>query len=441
LRFTPSVAAFTNTIASSTQQVNSIAATAPVHNLAAAEPELDGEVYRFMQAHHSFVESTNFNEREILDLYMRSMPFFARFRRRGPGPAINDLDAVLLYLYWAKHGQDYALIAKTFGFGQVAVTTAITRVRDPLLLALQDQFWTNRRRPVPISESHFPYIALAVDSTSIEVNRPVGRFEDAKAYWDGKNHIYALKKEVAVTAAPPHYALYSQTGTVGSVHDYTTFKSTYGSYLSYLTKTPSEVRAIPLDTAAPTWGIVADNGYAGDAADTPGLRKIALVRPSNPLTIQEQQNRVELANMRSCVERFFGRLKRLWGVVRNVYRYAHLSPRRQRRLPSPWGKARLGGGVKGQSPLHKKWTFFRTISHIFSVFVCRWDHSHFDADFDLCVLLTNLHINHMALDTADKEFLERADFTRTQRREEATAKRQNQYRSYQIRKRARLDRL
>lgn len=65
---------------------------------------------------------------------------------------------------------------------------------------------------------------MCVDTTSQEVYRPKGRFEEAKHYWDAKNHIYALKKQVAVMAHEPHYALFLSPGVVGSQHDYTTFK-------------------------------------------------------------------------------------------------------------------------------------------------------------------------------------------------------------------------
>ena len=33
------------------------------------------------------------------------------------------------------------------------------------------------------------------------------RFEEAKVYFDGENKIYGLKKEVAVLAQKPHFAL------------------------------------------------------------------------------------------------------------------------------------------------------------------------------------------------------------------------------------------
>ena len=79
-------------------------------------------------------------------------------------------------------------------------------------------------RPQPLNSTSYPHIALCVDTTSQEVYRPKGRFEEVKSYWDEKNHIYALKKQVAVLAHEPHYAMFVSPGVIGSQHDYTTFK-------------------------------------------------------------------------------------------------------------------------------------------------------------------------------------------------------------------------
>jgi hypothetical protein len=37
--------------------------------------------------------------------------------------------------------------------------------------------------------SNFAFIGLLGDSTSFEVNRPKGRFEEQKHYYDGKNKV------------------------------------------------------------------------------------------------------------------------------------------------------------------------------------------------------------------------------------------------------------
>jgi hypothetical protein len=83
-----------------------------------------------------------------------------------------------------------------------------------------------------IPTERYRHVALLGDSTSLEVYRP-GRFEEAKAYWDGKNGIYALKKEVCVMASPPHFAMFASKAFLGSTHDY---YLNYREYLPYLKK-------------------------------------------------------------------------------------------------------------------------------------------------------------------------------------------------------------
>ncbi len=146
-----------------------------------------------------------------------------------------------------------------------------------------------------------------------------GRFSEAKPYWDGKNKIYALKKEVAVSACQPHYALFSSPAFRGGEHDFTGLQRHYSGYVEYLKKNPDE-QAVTAADGSNLWILLADAGYLGDASKTPGIRKVALQKPSNLRTSEQIQSQHDLSVVRSSVERFFGRLQRLWGVVRNTYR-------------------------------------------------------------------------------------------------------------------------
>jgi len=51
-----------------------------------------------------------------------------------------------------------------------------------------------------LSNKSYPYIGLLVDSTSTEICWP-GPFEEVKPYYDEKNEIHGLKKEVVVLGA------------------------------------------------------------------------------------------------------------------------------------------------------------------------------------------------------------------------------------------------
>jgi len=62
--------------------------------------------------------------------------------------------------------------------------------------------------PLPLANTSYPYIALLNDSMTVETCQPGGPFEEVKSYFDVKNGIYGIKKEVTVSAHPPHYALF-----------------------------------------------------------------------------------------------------------------------------------------------------------------------------------------------------------------------------------------
>ncbi|KAL6054116.1 Conserved oligomeric Golgi complex subunit 3 [Balamuthia mandrillaris] len=180
------------------------------------------------------------------------------------------------------------------------VEAAINRIRPILLEVLEDRWWQgNRRRPIPLMDedetlSQYAHIALLVDSTSVEVFRPNNSlFEEGKHYFDGKNRIYALKKEVAVMASPPHFALFSFPGAPGARHDYSILKEHYSAYIPYLTKSAQETAMIHrVDGNETSWSALFDKGYVGPAQDTPGFRRITIKKQSQVRTAAERfQNR------------------------------------------------------------------------------------------------------------------------------------------------------
>ncbi|KAL6068028.1 hypothetical protein QOT17_008509 [Balamuthia mandrillaris] len=107
-------------------------------------------------------------------------------------------------------------LAGRFQLKQTTVEAAINRIRPILLEVLEDRWWQgNRHQPIPLIDkdeilSQYTHIALLIDSTSVEVFCPNNSwFEEGKHYFNGKNRIYALKKEVVMMASPPHFALFS----------------------------------------------------------------------------------------------------------------------------------------------------------------------------------------------------------------------------------------
>jgi hypothetical protein len=226
---------------------------------------------------------------------------------------------------------------------------------------------------------------LLVDTTSIPVYRPKGRFDEVKSYWDAKHKIYALKKEVAVLASSPHYAMFASKGQLGSVHDYTIHKETNLEYAEYLLKTTEEHRKIPNDKDNPRWAVLGDKAYQGPNSDTPQIRRLFIKKGVR--TINKKAQNKMLAKQRVPVEQFFGRLTQLWRITRNTYRY---------------------------------------------------EHTNFDIDIDNCILLTNEHIKVNQLEEIDFTFYRKLIQEHKREYEVKQEKRQAQVAKYRINKRRRL---
>ena len=70
-------------------------------------------------------------------------------------------------------------------------------------------------------------------------------FDEAKIYYDHKNHTHGLKTEVAVSAQHPYYCIHVSYHVPASVHDFELFKNGFARYLDYLLKLLEEHIALP----------------------------------------------------------------------------------------------------------------------------------------------------------------------------------------------------
>jgi len=121
---------------------------------------------------------------------------------------VPDLDALIIFLIWAKMGLGHKNLAALLSIKKAKIALAINCIQLPLYAALSQKWWQNCMHPLPLANTLYPYIALLVDSMTVETCQPGGPFEEVKSYFDVKNGIYGIKKEVAVSAHPPHYALF-----------------------------------------------------------------------------------------------------------------------------------------------------------------------------------------------------------------------------------------
>ena len=331
-----------------------------------------------------FNKFTRFTEQELENIWIDMQEEVASRRRRGPPPKISMKDSLLLLLMLFRFGLDYQELSIMVTRPVSTVRSACERVLPALLETLRKKWFDNRFRPNDYPHD-FPHILLAVDTTSSEIYRPVGLFAEAKVYFDGKNKIYALKKEVAVLTVAPHYALFSMKAVVGSRHDYTIFKENFREYIPYLNKTQAERTAIPEDTENASFAILGDKAYEGPETDTPGLRR-EFVKRMPPTQAAARRNE-KLSKIRVHVECFFGRIHLLFKFARIRY---------------------------------------------------KMDHSMFDDHFDAMLLLTNEHLRRNELSADDIAFRNNHIQTRIRQVEERAQKKRNQSQTYAANKRRRM---
>ena len=311
-------------------------------------PTENNPLYSSLQEANNIKKMTNFEELELLELHYEMQPHWAAASGRGKKPSISKLDSLVLLLLFYKTGMDMDKLAAFISRKNTCVRNAIERTRGILLATLRKKFLTELPHPKPPILPGFTNVGILLDSTSIEVCRHRTDFFNSKVFWDTKNHMYARKKEVAVSPQPPYMALFIRKSEPGSVHDFAMFKEASDRYKPYLQKTPTE-RELNLD-GPETWQICADKGYVGDA---PGISFLVPFKESANITNAQRAFNANLAKIRVPVEQFFGRLKSSWKLFGARYRL---------------------------------------------------DHAYFDDDVDNAILLTNLSIHYNQVGEADRAY-------------------------------------
>lgn len=343
-------------------------------------------LFEDLQRRNQLLIATGHVEGEILSLYHLLNPFIVTVRQPGSRPKSSWLDMLVCYLAWFKTGADYTVLACVLGdITASRVEDNINRIRPLLRSALSQKWLQFPVRPVPLSGTIFPYVALLIDNHTTQCNRPRAPFNEAKIYYDGKNRIYGLKTEIAVTASAPHYCVFVGAHTPGSVHDFEILKRGYNRYLEYLLKLPTENAALPTDQQSRFWAVIADKGYIGPEHATPDLRRLTPIKdPQTPVQITYNQS---IGRVRVPVECFFGRIVTSFGVFRNIY---------------------------------------------------RWSHSHFDADFEIACCLVNEQLEATTLNENDSLHYRGLLIRRVREATEKEAKRKLMQDQYRERKRRRL---
>jgi hypothetical protein len=153
-----------------------------------ADDEPNGSIWLRLKSDRKFKLWTGFEEHEILTLFRAMKPSILRYRRRGPQPKISWEDALILILTFYHLGLKFEVASAAFGISTTAMKEATARIRSILHSTLSERWLEQKKRPVPLLTTNYPYIGLLVDLMSVEVFRPKGHFEEVKVYWDAKHH-------------------------------------------------------------------------------------------------------------------------------------------------------------------------------------------------------------------------------------------------------------
>eukprot|EP01119_Soliformovum_irregulare_P024854 TRINITY_DN9020_c0_g1_i4.p1 TRINITY_DN9020_c0_g1~~TRINITY_DN9020_c0_g1_i4.p1 ORF type:complete len:322 (+),score=43.42 TRINITY_DN9020_c0_g1_i4:142-1107(+) len=161
----------------------------------------------------TWVKTIGMKEDLALDIWTDASPHVAELEAStGRKGGMHLLDAILALILLFHPAPSLDELGTRVGRKKTALATGLEKARLILRRTLEIRWWTQRRRPEEGEWDGYPGIALLVDSTSFQVYRPVGKFQEAKQMWDGKNCIYARKFQVAVQANKHHYAMFVSQG-------------------------------------------------------------------------------------------------------------------------------------------------------------------------------------------------------------------------------------
>lgn len=116
-------------------------------------------------------------------------------KRCGGVPKFSPIDSTLFYLYFLANGDTLEHGTALFQDHISTIESTINRIRPYVFKVLMER-WKDKPKPKFIQgvDPLVSRIGLIVDSTTIEVNKPTGHFEESKIYYDVKNEKYGIKK-------------------------------------------------------------------------------------------------------------------------------------------------------------------------------------------------------------------------------------------------------
>lgn len=285
-------------------------------------------------------------------------------RGRGRRSRFGAFDAFAITLNQVKHFGKWEISALHFKLKTATLQRMVKKVlflvREPLL----EQYFPKEVSMIDLRQDgnqfrNFPEAKFVADVTFQPCYRPKAKFEESKFYFSGKHHRYGLK--VHSLHLPNGICVYKSNHEGGSVHDFSILSkpNSLAEHRHLCRKTDGDLTledAGDFKEAHPNqWCVLLDRGYMGALEF---LRAVLPKRkpPGGTLTASEVARNKRISQDRIIVENFYGRMKQLWGVTREVY---------------------------------------------------RWNHEDYDAISDVCFALTNFHISLHPLRQDDIDFYKR----------------------------------
>lgn len=260
---------------------------------------------------------TGLNKDQFDEIYISTENSFNLSRgRRGRKPKLAHKDRLLLTLTWFRHNENFSKLAMQYRQSQSCIHLTIMKTIDIILPVLTEKYIIplkkGKQLEYGINIPAYPSVALILDCTIFNINRPCGSFDESRLFYSNKHGRYCTKMEIGVLPNGSA-AFYSQLYP-GSKHDYSIFSMNLQKYKRFILKETSEM-SIDDEDGNSEWSIMADKGYIGMQSH---CRSIIPTRLSGRVNINPDNQ--EIARERIICENFFGRVKMSFKICRDRFR-------------------------------------------------------------------------------------------------------------------------
>ena len=254
----------------------------------------------------------NFTCQQFLTLYNIVSSKMMKAHSGGRRSRFSSMTIFLITLTYLKSAMPLTNLGFQFGLSLPYISTLVTDTVTLCAPVLAEQLikW------IPIDEytkrnccfDNFPQCVCAVDASVQEISRPKLNQEE---FYSGKHHFHCLKMQVAV--GPIGLAVDISGPFPGSFHDFRIFREL--SLPTQIKINREKEKRQAMNPGLPTVTALFDKGYIGVAAII-AEAKLPIRKPRNrDLNQQELDYNNRIGHDRIIVERWFGRLKRIWRIM------------------------------------------------------------------------------------------------------------------------------